>query len=41
VNGDMDTVHLEVNTSGAWKRVASFGLEEFEDGNKHIRSRGV
>jgi hypothetical protein len=26
-------VHLEVNDSGAWRRVTSFNLDDFEDGD--------
>lgn len=27
-----DVVHLEVNDSGAWRRVTSFARDDFEDG---------
>lgn len=30
------TVHLEVNESGGWRRVSSFNLEDFEEGDLEL-----
>jgi hypothetical protein len=31
-------VNLEVNDSGAWRRVTSFALNDFEDGDLELRA---
>jgi hypothetical protein len=36
MSGEKRIVHLEVNDSGGWRRITSFDLDTFEDGDLEV-----